>query len=171
MKSPTDIWHVRYRRLNSPAFAKCARSRDFLRLLPQIASKANPSGWAILSDEFSKLPHRRDRRKKSPGVSASIGGDQIRRDRRIKSPDVSLALAVNYPKLFMIICHIYSLVWAYFRLVGQTCHSSPACSQSDVPIDIASATRIQQNDDVLSVFLSDWKGFICALTSLSNWSV
>ena len=22
-----DIWHVRYRRLNSPAFAKCARSR------------------------------------------------------------------------------------------------------------------------------------------------
>ena len=28
-----DIWHVRYRRLNSPAFAKCARSRCFLRLL------------------------------------------------------------------------------------------------------------------------------------------
>ena len=28
-----DIWHVRYRRLNSPAFFKCARSRDFLRLL------------------------------------------------------------------------------------------------------------------------------------------
>ena len=24
-----DIWHVSYRRLNSPAFAKCARSRDF----------------------------------------------------------------------------------------------------------------------------------------------
>ena len=70
-----DIWHVRYRRLNSPAFAKCARSRDFLRLLLWIASKANPSGWAILSHEFSKLPHRRDRRKKSPGVSASIGGE------------------------------------------------------------------------------------------------
>ena len=35
--------------------------------------------------------------KKSPGVSASIGGenagDQIRRDRRIKSPGVSPALA------------------------------------------------------------------------------
>ena len=35
-----DIWHVRYRRLNSLAFAKCARSRDFLRLLLRIASKA-----------------------------------------------------------------------------------------------------------------------------------
>ena len=58
-----DIWHVRYRRLNSPAFAKCARSRDFPHLLLRIASKANPSGWAILSHEFSKLPHRRDRRK------------------------------------------------------------------------------------------------------------
>ena len=64
-----DIRHVRYRRVNSPAFAKCARSRDFLRLLLRIASKANPSGWAILSHEFSKLPHCRDRRKKSPGVS------------------------------------------------------------------------------------------------------
>ena len=70
-----DIWHVRYWRLNSPAFAKCARSRDFLRLLPWIASKANPSGWAILSHEFWKLPHCRDRRKKSSGVSASIGGE------------------------------------------------------------------------------------------------
>ena len=42
-----------------------------------------------------EVPHRRDRRKKSPGVSASIGGekrDQIRRDRRIKSPGVSTAL-------------------------------------------------------------------------------
>ena len=85
----------RDRRIKSPAFAKCARSRDFLRSLLRIASKANPSGWAILSQEFSKLPHRRDRRKKSPGVSASIGGDQIRRDRRIKSPGVSLALAFN----------------------------------------------------------------------------
>ena len=57
------FWHVRYRRLNSPAFAKCARSSDFLRSLRRIASKANPSGWAILSHDFSKLPHRRDRRK------------------------------------------------------------------------------------------------------------
>ena len=73
IKSPISC--IRYWRLNSPAFAKCARSRDFLRLLLRIASKANPSGWAILSHEFSKLPHRRDRRKQSPGVSASIGGE------------------------------------------------------------------------------------------------
>ena len=68
-------------------------SRDFLRLLLRIASKANPSGWAILSHEFSKLPHRSDRRKKSPGVSASTTSDcdQIRCDRRIKSPGVSPA--------------------------------------------------------------------------------
>ena len=70
-----DIWHVSYRRLNSPAFAKCARSRDFLWSLLRIASKASPSGWAILSHDFSKLPHRRDQRKKSPAVSASIGGE------------------------------------------------------------------------------------------------
>ena len=38
-----------------------------------------------------EVPYRRDQRKKSPGVSASIGGDQIRRDRRIKSLRVSLA--------------------------------------------------------------------------------
>ena len=37
-----DIWHVRYRRLNSLAFAKCARSQDFLSLLLRIASKAKP---------------------------------------------------------------------------------------------------------------------------------
>ena len=74
-----DIWHVRYRRLNSPAFAKCARSRDFLRSLLRIASKANPSGWAILSHDFSKLPHRPDRRKKSPSVSALIWGENCKR--------------------------------------------------------------------------------------------
>ena len=38
----------------------------------RIASKANLSGWAILSHEFSKLPHRRDRRKKSPSVSECV---------------------------------------------------------------------------------------------------
>ena len=43
-----DIWHVRYPRLNSLAFARCARSRDFLRLSLRIASKVNQSGWAIL---------------------------------------------------------------------------------------------------------------------------
>ena len=39
-----------------------------------------------------EVPHRHDRWKKSPGVSASIGGDQIRRHRRILSPVVSPAL-------------------------------------------------------------------------------
>ena len=43
-----------------------------------------------------EVPYRRERRKKSPGVSASIGGenrngDQIHRDGRIKSPGVSPA--------------------------------------------------------------------------------
>ena len=42
---------------------KVCLSRDFLRSLLRIASKANPSGWAILSHDFLKLPHRRDRRK------------------------------------------------------------------------------------------------------------
>ena len=61
--------------LNSPVFAKCARSRDFLHSSLRIASKVNPSGWAILSHDFSKLPHRRDRRKKSTSVSTLIGGE------------------------------------------------------------------------------------------------
>ena len=67
----------------SSAFAKCARSRDFLRSMLRIASKVNQPGWAVLSHDFSKLPsmeprnkvevsHHRDRRKKSPGVSASV---------------------------------------------------------------------------------------------------
>ena len=39
-----------------------------------------------------EVPHCRDRRKKSPSVSAAIfAGDQIRCDRRIKSPGVSPA--------------------------------------------------------------------------------
>ena len=49
-----DIWHVGYRRLKSPAFAKCAHSRDFLRSSPRIASEVNQSCWAILSHDFSK---------------------------------------------------------------------------------------------------------------------
>ena len=87
MKSPISGMSdsFRYRRLNSPAFVKCARFRDFLRSLLRIASKANPSGLAILSHDFSKLPHRRDRRKKSPSVSASIGGeDRLRFSLAIK---------------------------------------------------------------------------------------
>ena len=81
-------------------FAKCARSRDFLQSFLRIASKANPSGWTILLHDFSKLPHRRDRRKirqvcphQSVAKSLAIfAGDQIRRDQRIKSPGVSLTL-------------------------------------------------------------------------------
>ena len=46
-----DIWHVWYRRLKSPAFAKCPRSRDFLPSSLRIVSKVNQSGWAILSYE------------------------------------------------------------------------------------------------------------------------
>ena len=44
-----DIWHVRYRRLNSRAFAKCARSRDLLPFPLRVAGKINQSSWAILS--------------------------------------------------------------------------------------------------------------------------
>ena len=74
--------------LTTIKFATRARSRDFLRSSLRIASKVNQSGWAILSHDFSKrpsmdpgrnkveVPHRRDRRKKKlPGVSASIGGE------------------------------------------------------------------------------------------------
>ena len=57
-----DVWHVRYRRLlNSLAFAKCACSRDFLRLSLRIATKVNQSGWAILKNgghERGKWPGR-----------------------------------------------------------------------------------------------------------------
>ena len=79
-----DIWHVRYRRLNSPAFAKCARSRDFLRSSLRIASEVNPSGWAILSHDFSKLPHRRDRRKNRQ-VSPHLSSAKIASDFRWRS--------------------------------------------------------------------------------------
>ena len=87
-----DIWHVRYRRLNSPAFVKCALPHDFLRSLLQIVSKANPSGWAILSHDFSKLPQRRDWRKQIAKCvrfnrwrkSLTIfAGDQIRPNRQV----------------------------------------------------------------------------------------
>ena len=42
-----------------------------------------------------EVPHRRDRRKKSPGVSAKIAGDIIRRDRLIKWPGVLPALRIR----------------------------------------------------------------------------
>ena len=64
-----DIWHLRYRRLNSPAFAKCSRSCDFLRSSLRIATKVNQSGWAILSHEFSKW---RTRTRKMIGYSLEM---------------------------------------------------------------------------------------------------
>ena len=69
-------------------FAKCARSRDFLRSSLRIASKVNQSGRAVLSHE-----QRRDRRKKIARCVrinrwrkslAIFAGDQICCDRRIK---------------------------------------------------------------------------------------
>ena len=72
------ISDMSYRRLNSQAFAKCARSHDLLRSSLRIACEVNPSGWVILSHDFTNLPHRRDRRKKSPSVSALIGGKNRR---------------------------------------------------------------------------------------------
>ena len=94
-----DICNVRYRRLNSPAIAKHARSRDFLCLLLRIASKANPSGWAILSRVFKTATSPRSAKKIVRCVRinrwrktlAIFAGDQIRRNRRIKSPGVSPA--------------------------------------------------------------------------------
>ena len=89
-----DIWHVKYRRLNSPAFAKCARFRDFLRLLLRIASIVKPTHQvgrfyhmnfqnchiaAISEKNLQVCPHQ---------SVAQIACDQIRCDRRIKSPSV-----------------------------------------------------------------------------------
>ena len=38
-----DIWHIGYRRLNPPAVAESARSRDFLLFPQRVASKINQS--------------------------------------------------------------------------------------------------------------------------------
>ena len=47
IKSPIR-WNVRYQRLNSPAFAKCARSRDFYaHRCESPPAKVNQSDWAI----------------------------------------------------------------------------------------------------------------------------
>ena len=48
------IWHVRYRRLNSPAFTKSARSRDFLAFPLGVGRKINQSSWAILSHDLAE---------------------------------------------------------------------------------------------------------------------
>ena len=50
-----DIWSTRYRRLNSPAFAKSARPRDFLSFLLRVAGKINQSSWAVLWQWLFKM--------------------------------------------------------------------------------------------------------------------
>ena len=105
----SDNWHVRYRRLNSSAFAKCVRSCDFLRSMLRIAGKVNQSGWAIISHDFSKLPsmepgnkievpHHRDRRKKSPGMSTSVAA--IACDFRWRSNSPRSAYEIARARLF-----------------------------------------------------------------------
>ena len=56
IKSPISGCQIS-RRLNSLAFAKCARCHGFLRLSLRIATKVNQSGWVILSHNISKLGH------------------------------------------------------------------------------------------------------------------
>ena len=92
-----DIWHVRYPRLNSPVFAKCARSRDFLRSSLRITMNSTNhvgqfyhltfqnSHIASIREKIAKFV-RINRGRKSLAIFA---GDQILRDRRIKSPGVS----------------------------------------------------------------------------------
>ena len=94
-----DIWHVRYRRLNSPAFFKCARSRDFLRsLLGQSPVKSTHQIGRFYHMNFQTDCHiaaiGEKNRQVCPHQSVAkiaSAGDQIRRDRRIKSPCVSPA--------------------------------------------------------------------------------
>ena len=80
-RSPRSV----YRRY-SPDFAKCVRSRDILRSSLRIARKFKQSGRAILSHDFSNAPRWSPGtrlechvtaigEKKSPGVTASIGGE------------------------------------------------------------------------------------------------
>ena len=47
-----DIWHVRYQRSGSLAFAKSARCRNFLPFPLRVASKTNQPSWAILLHDF-----------------------------------------------------------------------------------------------------------------------
>ena len=101
-----DIWNVRYWQSNSLAFAKCARSRDFLRSLLQISSKANPSGWAILPLTLLFKTATLPRLAKKIGKCVHINrwrksltiftGDQICCNRHIKSPGVLLALHSHF---------------------------------------------------------------------------
>ena len=91
-----DIWHVRYRRLNSPAFAKYVRSRDFLRSSLRIASKVNKSGWAILSHDFLKSPSMEPGNKvEVPHRHAPRSAKKIARCFRINRSRKSLTLKVT----------------------------------------------------------------------------
>ena len=101
-----DVWHVKYLRLNSPAFAKCARSRDFLRpSLPTnqvgrfyhmtFQNAGHERGkWpgrglgmklncqiAAIAKKIAQRPHQ-----SMAKLARVFAGGQIRRDRRIKSP-------------------------------------------------------------------------------------
>ena len=63
------------------------------------------------------MANRRDRRKKSPSVSASISGE-IRCDRRIKSPGVSPALGkLCSPALHQLLHSLPSVFFAYHELL------------------------------------------------------
>ena len=106
--------HARYRRLNSPVFAKCVHSRDFLRSPLRIANEVNQSGGRFYHMNFQnggherghfisfhfifgneiEVPNHRDRRKRIAQCArinrwrnslAIFAGDQIRCDWRIKS--------------------------------------------------------------------------------------
>ena len=158
-----DIWRVRYRRLNSPAFAKCARSRDFLRSLLQIASKASPSGWAVLSHDFSTPPSakkiakcaRFNRWRKSLTIFA---GDQICRNRSIKSPGVSLALSVSVPAIFYGHCcespiKLTHQAGRFYHMTFQNCHNGAVGKknrQANKSLTIFAGDQIPRNRRIKS---------------------
>lgn len=75
-----DFWHVRHRRLNSPAFA-CSRASP-VKATDQV-------GWFYLTS-FQNEGHHRDRRKKS--CAHVFARDQLSLNRRTKSPIVSPVL-------------------------------------------------------------------------------
>ena len=63
-------------RVPGVAIAIFANRRDRRINSPMSGMSVKPATHlAILSHDFSRLPHGRDRRKKSSGVSASIGGE------------------------------------------------------------------------------------------------
>ena len=74
-----DIRHVRYRQLNSPAFAKCTRYRNFYIYSCESTVKPTHQVGRFYHMSFQNCHIAVIGEKKSPGVSASIGGDQIHR--------------------------------------------------------------------------------------------